>query len=63
MNEENKNIELTKDQLDEVAGGKGGNQKGSGDLDHVLCPHCGAKVEIPRTRTITCPKCGTEFEP
>ena len=42
--DENKNIELTKEQLDEVAGGVGGKDGGrkGGDLDHVRCPNCGA---------------------
>ena len=65
MSGENKNIELTKEQLDEVSGGVGGKDGGrkDGDLDHVRCPNCGAKNEIPTTRTIICIKCGTEFEP
>ena len=57
---EEKNVELTKEQLNEVAGGGG---RKDGDLDHVRCPNCGAKNEIPNTRTIICKKCGTEFEP
>lgn len=66
MSEESKNMELTKEQLDAVAGGiggKGGGQKGGGDLDHVSCPNCGEINEIPTTRTIICKKCGIEFEP
>ena len=49
MNEE-KNIELTKDQLGEVSGG--GAKKG---YETVSCPHCGAEK-------ITCSACGKEFE-
>ena len=37
MSEENKSMELTKEQLGEVAGGVGGKDGGrkDGDLDHV----------------------------
>ena len=57
---ENKNLELTKEEL---AGVAGGIDRKDGDLDHVRCPYCGAKNEIPVTRTVICKKCGEEFEP
>ena len=54
MNEE-KNIELTKDQLGEVSGG--GAKKG---YETVSCPHCGAEKDV--YYKITCSACGKEFE-
>ena len=56
--DENKNIELIKEQLDEVAGG--GGKKG---YDTVDCPHCGAanEVRIVPGKTVTCSTCGKQF--
>ena len=57
--EENKNVELTKDQLDEVTGG--GGKKG---YDTVNCPYCGAEneVRIVRGKTVTCSSCRKQFQ-
>ena len=57
--EENKSIELTKDQLGEVAGG--GGKKG---YETVSCPYCGAEKDVPYKpgKRITCSACGREFE-
>lgn len=58
MNEE-KNIELTKDQLGEVAGG--GAKKG---YETVSCPYCGAEKEVlyKLGKVVTCSACGKQFE-
>ena len=57
--EENKNVELTKDQLDEVTGG--GGKKG---YETVTCPHCGATKEVyyKPGKIITCSACGKQFQ-
>ena len=59
MNEENKNVELTGDQLNEVAGG--GGKKG---YETVSCPYCGAEKEVRYQpgKTVTCSACGKQFE-
>ena len=59
MSEENKNIELTKEQLSEVAGG--GGKKG---YETVTCPYCGAEKEVryQHGKTVTCSACGKQFE-
>ena len=59
MSEENKNVELAKDQLGEVAGG--GGKKG---YDMVNCPYCGAEKEIRYQpgKTVTCSACGKQFK-
>ena len=58
---ENK-TELTKEQLNGVAGG-GGTRKDK-DTDMVRCPNCGAANDVPAKagRTVICFKCGTEIE-
>lgn len=60
--DENNKIELTKEQLNEVAGG-GGTRKDK-DTDMVRCPSCGAANDVPAKagRTVICFKCGTEIE-
>ena len=64
MKDENKNMELTKDQLDEVAGGGKDDDGGKGG---VICPQC--KVEnhpahttIREERRFTCWRCGYSRE-
>ena len=58
---ENK-TELTKEQLNGVAGG-GGTRKDK-DTDMVRCPICGAANDVPTNagRTVVCFKCGAEIE-
>ena len=58
--DENKNIELTREQLGEVAGG--GAKKG---YETVSCPHCGAEKDVyyKPGKKITCSKCGAKLEP
>ena len=65
MKEENKKVELTKEQLDQVAGGaemKG--EKGGKDSDMVRCPGCGAPNTVPAKdgATVICSACGKEFQ-
>ncbi|MBQ3704517.1 MAG: hypothetical protein II885_17465 [Oscillospiraceae bacterium] len=57
--DENKSIELTKEQLDEVAGG--GGKKG---YETVSCPYCGEEKEVSYKpgKTVTCSACGKQFE-
>ena len=62
---ENKNIELTREQLDEVTGGKGKDEQDVGKLV-VKCPSCGAENELPMFicigQLLNCCKCGAELE-
>ena len=63
---ENKNIELTKDQLGETSGGGGKPNPGFGKRT-VICPNCGAENEIPVLISpgweLSCSKCGAGLEP
>ena len=61
-NKENKKIELTKDELNKVAGGY--TKKEKMEYDTVKCPHCGAKNEVPMKDglTVTCSSCGKQFQ-
>jgi hypothetical protein len=60
---ENKNIELTKGQLGEVAGG-GSKPKQDFGKTTVNCPSCGAENELPMLirpgQIFNCCKCGAE---
>ena len=62
---ENKNIELTKEQLDEAAGG-GGKPKQDFGKKKVNCPSCGAENELPMLISpgmkFHCSACGAELE-
>ena len=60
---ENKNIELTKEQLGEVAGG-GGKPKQDFGKTTINCPSCGAEKDVyyKPGKKITCSACGKEFE-
>ena len=64
MNEE-KNIELTKNQLDEVASGVGKPKQDFGKRT-VKCNSCGTENELPKLispgQKYTCSKCGAELE-
>ena len=59
MKDEEKNIELTKEQLDEAAGGEA--KKG---YETVSCPYCGAEKEVRYEpgKTVTCSACGKQFK-
>ena len=59
MKDEEKNIELTKEQLDKVAGG--GAKKG---YETVSCPYCGAEKDVlyKPGKIVTCSACGREFD-
>ncbi len=63
---ENKNIELTKEYLGEVAGG-GGKPKQDFGKTTINCPSCGAENEIPALISpgweLSCSKCGAKLEP
>ena len=62
---EGKNLELTKEQLDNVAGGAGmKGEKGEKDSDMVRCPGCGAPNTVPAKdgAAVTCSACGKEFQ-
>ena len=63
--DENKNIELTRDRLGEVAGG-GGKPKQDFGKRTVNCPSCGAENELPKLISpgmkLHCSACGTELE-
>ena len=60
-----KNIELTRDQLDEVASGDGKPKQDFGKKT-VKCKSCGAENELPmlisRGMKYHCSKCGAELE-
>ena len=62
---ENKNIELTREQLGEVAGG-GGKPKQDFGKRTVICPSCGAENELPALIRpgvkFNCATCGAELE-
>ena len=62
---EEKNIELTKERLGEVAGGAGmKGDKGGKDTEMARCPHCGAAntVSAKDGATVTCSNCGKDFQ-
>ena len=62
---EEKNIELTKEQLGEVTGGAGmKGDKGGKDADMARCPHCGAANTVPAKdgAIVTCWNCGKDFQ-
>ena len=62
---ENKNIELTKEYLGEVAGG-GGKPKQDFGKTTINCPSCGAENDLPVLirpgQIFNCCKCGAEIE-
>ena len=63
--DESKNIELTKEQLCEVAGG-GGKPKQDFGKTTINCPSCGAENELPVLirpgMKFHCTECGAELE-
>ena len=63
---EYKTIELTKDYLDEVAGGGDGKPKQDFGKKTVNCTNCGAENELPKLISsgmkLHCSACGTELE-
>jgi DNA-directed RNA polymerase subunit RPC12/RpoP len=62
---ENKNIELTKEYLGEVAGG-GGKPKQDFGKTTINCPSCGAENDLPVLirpgMKFHCTECGAELE-
>ena len=62
---EEKIIELTKEQLGEVAGGAGmKGDMGGKDTEMARCTHCGAANTVPAKdgATVTCWNCGKDFQ-
>ena len=63
--EEDRNVELTQDQLGEVAGGVGKPKQDFGKTT-VNCPSCGAENELPMLIRLgmkfNCAECGAELE-
>ena len=66
MSEENKNIELTKEQLGGASGGGDGKPKQDFGKRKVNCPGCGAENELPTLISpgmkFNCSNCGAELE-
>ena len=59
-----KNIELTKEQLGDVSGSAGmKGDKGGKDTEMARCPHCGAANNVPAKdgASVTCSNCGKDF--
>ena len=60
-----KNIELTKEQLGDVSGSAGmKGDKGGKDTEMARCPHCGAANNAPAKdgASVTCSNCGKDFQ-